>query len=107
MEISTYLSTGILAVSCALTLLGLILKYRTGTSNELIACVLVCSSVMIWSLIALVQQLVTGAGISVVYVLLERGLNYGLVSVCLAVFGWDLGHGIYRYRKNRRERKDA
>ncbi len=104
-EISLFLSTGILAVSGFLTILGLILKYRTGTSTEIICLALFLSSVLIWSIIALVQQIVSGEGVSVIYVFFERGLNYGVVSACLSVFGWDLGHGIYRYAKNRKEKK--
>ena len=57
-EISLYLSTGILAVSGILTVLGLVLKYRTGTSNEIICLVIFVTSVVTWSLIGLVQQLI-------------------------------------------------
>ena len=50
------ISSGMLAVALILNLLGSVLKYRTGTPNELIA-----------------------------------------------VTGWDILHGIHRFRKNRRE----
>lgn len=106
-EISLFLSTGILAVSGFLTILGLILKYRTGTSTEIICLSLFIASIMTWSVIALVQQLVVGHGVSFVYILFERGLNYGIVSACLSVFGWDLGHGIYKYVRNRKEKKQC
>lgn len=107
MDISLLLSNGILAVSGALTILGLILKYRTGTSSEIIACVLAITSFIIWSIIGLVQQLTTGNPISWIFVLFERGLNFGIVSVCLSVFGWDLGHGIYRYIKDKKGNKQC
>lgn len=104
-EISLYLSTGILAVSGILTVLGLVLKYRTGTSNEIICLVIFVTSVVTWSLIGLVQQLMTASGVSLLFVLCNRGLNYGIVSACLSVFGWDLGHGIYKYARCRKENK--
>ena len=104
-DVSLFLSTGILAVAGFLTILGLILKYRTGTSTEIICLSLFVTSLMIWSVIALVQQLTAGIGISLVYIFFERGLNYGIVSACMSVFGWDLGHGIYKYVRNRKEKK--
>ena len=103
-EISLYLSTGILAVSGLLTILGLILKYRTGTSSEIICLSLFVVSVAIWSIVALIQQLIQGE-VSIIYVLFERGVNYGIVSACLSVFGWDLGHGLCKYVRGRKEKK--
>lgn len=106
-DVSLFLSTGILAVAGFLTILGLVLKYRTGTSTEIICLSLFVSSIVIWSIIALVQQLTGDQGISFVYIFFERGLNYGIVSACLSVFGWDLGHGIYKYVRNRKEKSNV
>ncbi len=48
-------SSGLLAVAPILNLTGSVLKYRTGTSRELIAVVLFVLSIVIWSTIGLMR----------------------------------------------------
>ena len=83
------ISSGILAVAIVLNIIGSVLKYRTGTPNELIAVILTAVSFLIWCLI--------GAW---------NGVSLGLPTVALAVTGWDVFHGIHRFRKSRKERKE-
>lgn len=45
------ISSGILAVALMLNLIGSVLKYRTGTANELLAVVLTVISFVLWCLI--------------------------------------------------------
>lgn len=94
------LGSGILSVAALLTTLGLILKYRTGTSNELIACVLLITSLITWSIIALIER---GAAAGLFYILYERAFCYGGFSWFIAISGWDLGHGLYRYFRDKKK----
>lgn len=98
----TLLGSGILTVTGILTISGLVLKYRTGTSNELICAVLLIISLIIWSVIGWIETAFTGADATLYHILFDRGFCYGGFSWFLAISGWDLGHGLFRYFRNRK-----
>ncbi len=94
---------GILTAAVVLTIIGLTIKHRTGTSNELICLVLTILSIVIWSIIGAVTSIETGF----VGILLSYGVKCGVLSAGLSVFVWDLIHGTYKYyRKDSKEKKE-
>lgn len=80
---------GILTASVILAIIGSTIKYRTGTSNELIALVLTVISILAWSAIGLVSSWSSG----LLSILWSFGIKRGLLSAGLSVFAWDLIHG--------------
>ncbi len=99
-----FLSTGVLAVSAILAVIGSTIKYRTGTSNELISIIITIISYIIWSVMGLVEFWgIRGTPDFWLAVFFRRGFNYGVISAGLSVYVWDLVHGGYKYRKVRKE----
>ena len=97
------ISSGMLAVALILNLIGSVLKYRTGTPNELIAIVLSLVSVFLWCLIGVWKSLgLEGAGFWY-EVIIENGLFLGLPTAALSITGWDILHGLHSFRKARKE----
>lgn len=80
---------GILTASVILAIIGSTIKYRTGTSNELIALVLTVISLLAWSAIGMIASWSSG----LLSILWSYGVKRGLLSAGLAVFAWDLIHG--------------
>ena len=100
------ISSGILAVAIILSLIGSVLKYRTGTPNELIAVVLTALSFVLWCLIGAWKTAGgTGSGAGFWYeVVFANGFALGLPTAALSITGWDILHGIHKFRKSRKER---
>lgn len=100
-------SSGILAVAIFLNLIGSVLKYRTGTPNTLIAIILTALSVLIWCFIGAWKAAgkINGAGFWY-EVVFANGLSLGLPTVALSIAGWDIVHGIHRFRKDRKAAKE-
>lgn len=97
------ISSGMLAVALCLNLIGSVLKYRTGTPNELIAFILTAISFLIWCLIGAWKSVGICYGSAFWFeVLFSNGFSLGLPTAGLAITGWDILHGIHRFRKNRR-----
>lgn len=100
------ISSGMLAVALCLNVVGSVLKYRTGTPNELIAFILTAISFCIWCLIGAWKNIDTYYGSAFWYeVLFKNGFSLGLPTAGFAITGWDIFHGIHRFRKNRRAGK--
>lgn len=99
------ISSGMLAVALILNLIGSVLKYRTGTPNELIAVVLAAVSFFLWCLIGIWKTAGYCSGSAFWYeVIFANGISLGLPTVAMAVFGWDILHGIHKHRKERKEK---
>lgn len=99
-----FLSTGVLAVAAILAVVGSTVKYRTGTSNELICIIITIISCITWSVIGIAEFWgIKGTSAFWVEALFKRGFNYGVISAGLAVYVWDLVHGGYKYRKEHKE----
>lgn len=100
--------SGLLAVALILNLIGSVLKYRTGTSRELIAAILFAVSFLIWSAIGLWRYAGTYPASAYVYsALVESGLFLGLPCAAMAISGWDALHGIWKHRKDRKAARSA
>ena len=97
------ISSGMLAVALILNLLGSVLKYRTGTPNELIAVILTAISFILWCLIGAWKSLDMYGAEFWYEVIFTHGISLGLPTSALAITGWDILHGLHRFRKNRRE----
>lgn len=95
------LNKGILTVSVVLVIIGITLKHRTGTSNELIALILSATSVVIWSVIGIVAAW----GCGVLSVLFGYGVKYGILSAGLSIFVWDVFHGTCKYCKDSKDKE--
>ena len=101
------ISSGMLAVALLLCLIGSVLKYRTGTSNELIAAVLIGSSFVIWCLIGSWKAAGHYDGAAFWYeVFFANGFSLGLPTAAIPIAGWDFFHGIHKYRKNKKLMKE-
>lgn len=100
------ITSGMLAIALTLNLLGSVLKYRTGTPNELIAVILTAVSFLIWCLIGVWKNAGNGlyGGAFWYEVLFANGFSLGLPTAALAITGWDILHGIHRFRKNRKKK---
>ena len=97
------ITSGLLAVSIILMLIGSVIKYRTGISNELIALVVTGLSFLIWCLIGAWQSYALFPGDGFWYeVIFGHGVAYGISCAAMSIWGWDVFHGIHRYRKDRR-----
>lgn len=83
------INKGILTVSIVLVIIGITLKHRTGTSNELIAAVLTAISIITWSVVGSVIEW-SSITLSVFW---KYGIKYGVLSAGISVFMWDLFHG--------------
>ena len=101
------ISSGMLAVALILNLIGSILNYRTGTPNELIAVILTALSFILWCLIGVWKSAgmfgCAGYWYEVIY---ANGISLGLPTAAFAITGWDIIHGIYRRRKNKKEKEN-
>ena len=100
------ISSGILAVAIVLNIIGSVLKYRTGTPNELIAVILTAVSFIIWCLIGAWKSMDLSGSAFWYEVIFANGVSLGLPTVALAVTGWDVFHGIHLFRKSRKEKKE-
>lgn len=96
------ISSGILAVALILNLIGSVLKYRTGTPNELLAIVLTVISFVLWCLIGTWKTLSFMGSINWYSIIVENGIFLGLPTVAMAITGWDILHGIHRFWKSRK-----
>ncbi len=95
-----------LAVALVLSLIGAVLKYRTGTSNKLIAVILTAISFAIWTLIGLWKAAGLSGAAFWYEVLFANSLSLGLPTAALSITGWDIFHGIHGYRKERKAAKE-
>lgn len=95
------LNKGILTVSVVLVIIGITLKHRTGTSNELIALILTISSVVIWTIVGMVDAWGCG-GLTILF---GYGFKYGLLSACFSIFVWDVFHGTCKYCKDSKDKE--
>lgn len=94
---------GILTVSTVLTIMGVTLKHRTGTDNELIAVVLTIASIVIWSVVGAVDAW----GKSFLYVFSRYGILRGVLSAGVSIWAWDLVHGTCTHcRKKEKEEEN-
>ncbi len=101
------ISSGMLAVALLLCLIGSVLKYRTGTPNELIAAVLICSSFVIWCLIGAWKAAGQYDGAAFWYeVFFANGFSLGLPTAAMSIAGWDFFHGIHKHRKDKKLMKE-
>jgi len=83
-----------------LNILGGILKYRTPVSNELLPLILflvACIASTIWG-----YGLVLGTG-RALRAFVMYGIVHGTVVTAIAVYGWDLIYGLYRYGIKKKE----
>lgn len=97
------ISSGMLAVALCLNLIGSVLKYRTGTPNELIAFILTVISFLIWCFIGAWKSAGTCYGFAFWFeVLFSNGFSLGFPTAGLAITDWDVLHGVHRFRNNRR-----
>lgn len=88
---------GVLTVAAVLAIIGSVLKYRTGTSNELICLIVSIAGIAIWIACGVVME--RGAGF--LTLLWDYGLKRGLLSAGFSVWIWDLMHGTLKYAKNK------
>ena len=101
------ISSGMLAVALILCLIGSVLKYRTGTPNELIAVTLAAVSFVLWCLIGVWKTAGYCSGSSFWYeVNFANGISLGLPTAAMSVFGWDILHGIHKFRKLKKEERN-
>ena len=84
---------GILTAAVVLAIIGSTVKYRTGTSNELIALILTVISIITWS----VSGAITSSSLGFFGVIWSYGIMRGLLSAGVAVFTWDLVHGTAKH----------
>ena len=96
-------SSGMLAIALILNLIGSVLKYRTGTPNELIAIALTLISSAIWCLIGIWKCWGLEGAAFWYEVIIENGLFLGLPTAALSITGWDILHGLHSFRKARKE----
>lgn len=88
---------GVLTVAAVLAIIGSVLKYRTGTSNELICLIVSIAGIAVWIACGVVID--RGAGF--LTLLWDYGLKRGLLSAGFSVWIWDLVHGTAKYAKNK------
>ncbi len=93
MDIGAMLRPDFVTIALFLWILGVILKYRTEITNNLIPIVLfgvafVISSVWGWA----TSELVGGA--RVVDALVICGLVHGVIVTAIAAYGWDIVNGV-------------
>ena len=88
---------GVLTVAAVLAIIGSVLKYRTGTSNELICLIVSIAGIAVWIACGVVID--RGAGF--LTLLWDYGLKRGLLSAGFSVWIWDLIHGTAKYAKNK------
>lgn len=101
------ISSGMLAIALILSLIGSVLKYRTGTPNKLIAVILTAISFVIWTLIGLWKASGLEGSAFWYEVLFANGLSLGLPTAAMSIAGWDILHGIHGYRKERKAAKEG
>ncbi len=92
-------SSGMLAIALILNLIGSVLKYRTGTPNELIAIALTLISSAIWCLIGIWKCWGLEGAAFWYGIFVENGLFLGLPTAAMAITGWDILHGVHKHRK--------
>lgn len=92
---------GVLTVAAVLAIFGSVLKYRTGTSNELICLIVSIAGIAVWIACGVVME--RGAGF--LTLLWDYGLKRGLLSAGFSVWIWDLMHGTTKYAKNKKKEK--
>lgn len=88
---------GVLTVAAVLAIIGSVLKYRTGTSNELICLIVSIAGIAVWIACGVIME--RGAGF--LTLLWDYGLKRGLLSAGFSVWIWDLMHGTLKYAKNK------
>lgn len=88
---------GVLTVAAVLAIIGSVLKYRTGTSNELICLIVSIAGIAVWTVCGIVME----RDIGILSLLWEYGLKRGLLSAGFSVWIWDLAHGTAKYAKNK------
>ena len=88
---------GVLTVAAVLAIIGSVLKYRTGTSNELICLIVTVAGIILWTICGVVMERNAGF-LSLVF---GYGLKRGLLSAGFSVWIWDLAHGTTKYVKNK------
>ena len=88
---------GVLTVAAVLAIIGSVLKYRTGTSNELICLIVSIAGIAVWTVCGIVME----RDIGILSLLWEYGLKRGLLSAGFSVWIWDLMHGTVNYAKNK------
>ena len=88
---------GVLTVAAVLAIIGSVLKYRTGTSNELICLIVSIAGIAVWIACGVIME--RGAGF--LTLLWDYGLKRGLLSAGFSVWIWDLIHGTAKYAKNK------
>lgn len=97
------ITSGLLAVSIVLVLIGSVIKYRTGISNELIALIITGLSFVIWCLIGVWKSYrLFPEGDFWFEVLFTHGIAFGISCAAMSIWGWDVLHGLHRYRKDRK-----
>lgn len=84
---SVLFDKGILTTAIILCIIGSTLKYRTGTSNELICLILSILSFAFWSIAGLISSC------SLITALWSYGVKRGILAAGMSVFCWDLLHG--------------
>lgn len=84
---------GILTAAVVLAIIGSTVKYRTGTSNELIALILTIISIITWSVIGAI----TSSSLGFFRIIWSYGIMRGVLSAGVAVFSWDLVHGTAKH----------
>ena len=93
---------GVLTVAAVLAIIGSVLKYRTGTSNELICLIVSIAGIAVWIACGVIME--RGAGF--LTLLWDYGLKRGLLSAGFSVWIWDLMHGTLKYAKTRGRKND-
>ena len=93
---------GVLTVAAVLAIIGSVLKYRTGTSNELICLIVSIAGIAVGTVCGIVME----RDIGILSLLWEYGLKRGLLSAGFSVWIWDLMHGTLKYAKTRGRKND-
>lgn len=88
---------GVLTVAAVLAIIGSVLKYRTGTSNDLVCLIVTVAGIVVWTICGVVME--RNAGF--LSLLWSYGLKRGLLSAGFSVWIWDLAHGTAKYAKTK------
>lgn len=95
MDMNTIIRSDFIVIAVFLSILGMILKYRTSLENKMIPSVLL--------LVGVIISIIWGYNTSVfvgsrrwIDAILYCGFIHGLIVTAIAVYGWDLIYGWYK-----------
>lgn len=88
---------GVLTVAAVLAIIGSVLKYRTGTSNDLVCLIVTVAGIVVWTICGVVME----RNVGFLSLLWDYGLKRGLLSAGFSVWIWDLAHGTAKYAKTK------